>query len=301
MLSAEAVTPSLPIYASDAAATVVDLSPDGLPFIPALGEAHYPSIGPEPRRHIHPGMIEILLCRRGRGIRIDCGGQSLPFPPGTVMAMQPSVPHTLASTPKSLQTAWIWFRLPKGGEVLPGFTRAQTRWLVGRLRGLPATFQSNRDLDQSFIRLLRIYRETPRDAPERRLVMRESVMRLLMDILDAPGRSAGRGTDDARLAALLADIRANPALDWPLDELASRAAMSVPVLTERFRRLTGLPPHQFVVSCRLEKAMEALERTDAAIWRIAADCGYATAEHFAAVFHRETGMSPRAWRKRHLR
>lgn len=72
-----------------------------------------------------------------------------------------------------------------------------------------------------------------------------------------------------------------------------------PVLTDRFRRLTGLPPHQFVVSCRIERAKEALERTDSPVWRIAGDAGYATAAHFVCVFRRETGMTPALWRKHH--
>lgn len=290
---------AMPEYASGGMATVVDLSPDGLPFISQLGEVHRTSIGNEPRHHTHPGMVEILLCRRGRGVQITCDGRTLPLPPGTVMAIQPDVPHTLTNYPKSLLTVWIWFRLPKRGEALSGFTHAQTRWLVGKLRSLPITFPANRDLEQSFLRLWRLHRETPRKAPERRLVMREAVMRLLMDVLDAPGRNADHGSDAMPLASLLADIRANPEKAWPLDELIARAAMSVPVLTERFRRLTGLPPHQFVVACRIEKAREALAKSDLGIADIATSVGYATAEHFASVFHRETGMSPREWRKRH--
>ena len=66
------------------------------------------------------------------------------------------------------------------------------------------------------------------------------------------------------------------------------------VLPERL-----LPPHQFVVSCRMEKAKDALATTDRSVAAIANDLGIATAQHFATLFRRETGMSPTAWRKRH--
>ena len=118
-----------------------------------------------------------------------------------------------------------------------------------------------------------------------------------MDVLDAAA-AGHRPPTDERLAALLDEIRETPAREWPLDELATRAAMSVPVLTERCRRLTGLPPHQFVVSCRMEKAKDALTSTDRSVAAIANDLGIATAQHFATLFRRETGMSPTAWRKR---
>ena len=99
--------------------------------------------------------------------------------------------------------------------------------------------------------------------------------------------------------AILAEVRSDCPAEWPLETLAHRAAMSVPKLTECVRRLTGLPPHQFVVSCRMEKAKEALARTDRDIGEIANSLGIATAQHFATVFRRETGMAPLAWRAAH--
>lgn len=289
---------SMPKYSGVGEATVVDLSGDGLPFIPALGETHYSRIGPDPYRHVHPGMVEILLCRRGRGISIDCGDRILPFPTGTVMVMQPGTQHTLRPYPKGLSTTWIWIRLPKRGETLPGLTHAETRWLVGKLRTLPITFASTDDLAKSFRRLWRLFRDLPRKAPERRLLLREAVFRLLADVMDASAAPDTESTD-WRLSETLDTMRRDYAHDWTLEELASRAAMSVPTLTERVRRKTGLPPHQFLVACRMEKAKEALAATNRDIAAIANDLGIATAQHFATLFRRETGLSPREWRARH--
>lgn len=289
---------SFPKYTGVGEATVVDLSGDGLPFVPVLGETHYSRIGPDPDRHVHPGMVEILLCRRGRGISIDCGDCILPFPTGTVMVMQPGTPHTLRLYPKGLSTMWIWFKLPKRGEALAGLSRVETRWLAGKLRALPMRLTATKDLEHSFQRLWRLYRDVPRKAPERKLLMREAVFRLLADVMDASAASCRESTD-SRLSATLEAIRDDCARDWTLEELASRAAMSVPTLTERIRRKTGLPPHQFLVACRMEKAKEALVSTNRSVAAIAGDLGIATAQHFATMFRRETGMTPREWRNRH--
>lgn len=291
---------AMPKYSGIGEATVVDLSRDGLPFIPVLGEAHYSRLGPDPDRHVHPGMVEILLCRRGRGMAIDCGDRTYPFPPGTVMALQPDIPHVIKPKPKNLLTTWIWFRLPEPGSALPGFTRAQTRWLAGRLAALPVTFPASRDLVQSFRRLWRIYRDTPPAAPERRFLVREAAMRLLMDVFDS-SESNRRASDDQRLRSVLDDIRRECEREWPLEEIARRAAMSIPKLTECVRRLTGLPPHQFLVSCRMERAKQALAETDLDIGAVANSLGIAAAQHFATVFRRETGISPRRWRELHRR
>ncbi len=291
------VEKAFPKYADIGEARVVDLSADGLPFIPVLGEAHYTKTRPGgDDRHVHPGMVEILLCRRGRGLSIDCGDRVHPFPPGTVMALQPEVPHVITPKPKSLLTNWIWFKLPPHGRSLPGMTLPQTRWLVARLMQLPVTFPATGECVQSFRRLWRIFDETPRKAPERRLVVREALMRLLMDVFDSADTMRQPTSDDSRLKALVTEIRERPSREWSLEELSSRSAMSVPLLVERFRRLTGLPPHQFVVACRVEKAKELLSGTDRSVGAIANDLGIATAQHFATVFRRETGMSPGRWR-----
>lgn len=296
---ANVVVPSMPKYSDIGESSVVDLSPDGLPYIPVLGETHNTRIDEEPpNRHVHPGMVEILLCCRGRGVSLGCGDQVLPFPPGTVMVMQPGMPHTLWAYPKNLVTQWIWFRLPEAGMALPGFTRAQTQWLVGRLQALPETFSSTKDLAQSFHRLWQLYREVPRKAPQRRLVMKNAVVRLLLDVLDA-AEAAHSATGDDRLAAVLDEVRRDYARNWTLEELSNRAAMSATKLVERVRRATGLPPHQFLIACRMEKAKSMLRDTDMSIAAIANSLGIATAQHFATLFRRETGMTPRAWRKSH--
>ena len=276
-------------------ASVANLADDGLPFIPLLVESHFSRVDPNAYRHVHPGMVEIIYCRRGRGVSIDFGDHALPFPAESVMVMQPSVLHTVRPYPKSFSAMSICFRIPRRGEVLSGLSRAETRWLVARLRALPVSFAATDDLARSFQRLWRVYRETPRKAPERRLVVRTAAMQLLMDVLDAAA-AGHRPPIDVRLSSLLDEIRENPAREWSVEELATRAAMSVPVLTERCRRLTGLPPHQFIVSCRMEKARKALASTDRSIAAIANDLGIATVSHFAHLFRRETGMSPREWR-----
>ena len=81
-IDGEGVALAMPRYENVGEATVVDLSADGLPFIPVLGEAHYSRVGFDPDRHVHPGLVEILLCRRGRGVSIDCADRSYPYRPG---------------------------------------------------------------------------------------------------------------------------------------------------------------------------------------------------------------------------
>ena len=294
------VLESRPVYLKNDEATTVDLAPDSLDCIPVLGRLHYARAGGGTVPHVHPGMIEILLCRRGAGLSFEYGGKIVAFRPGTVFAAQPEVPHFLRRYPKGLSMDWILFRLPKGrGGTVLGLSAAETRWLVGRLRALPCSFSSTNLLDQSFRHLWQTYDNVPRGAVERRLLMRDAATRLLLDVVGASELRADRAVqgDVARIAEIVKDMRGNPSRDYSADELVRRAGMSVAKLTECFRRETGLPPHAFLVFCRIARAKELLTGTARSVAAIAHELGFTSSQHFATQFRRETGKTPLEWRR----
>ena len=64
-----------------------------------------------------------------------------------------------------------------------------------------------------------------------------------------------------------------------------------------FRENTGLSPGDFLTRMRIKKARSLLKSTDLPAYRIATLCGFANASVFNAVFRRQTGTTPLAWRK----
>ncbi|WP_438432158.1 bifunctional transcriptional activator/DNA repair enzyme AdaA [Gorillibacterium sp. sgz500922] len=67
-------------------------------------------------------------------------------------------------------------------------------------------------------------------------------------------------------------------------------------LHRTFKRVEGVTPADYLQSCRLERAMSELRRTDASVAEIGARAGYANAATFAARFKREKGLSPSEYR-----
>ena len=91
----------------------------------------------------------------------------------------------------------------------------------------------------------------------RRLLLREAVLHLLMLLIDSPSANRPERDDDV-IESLMAEMRNEPARDWTIDEMTRRAAMSAPKLNLLFKRKTGIPPHAFLVSCRMAAAKERL-------------------------------------------
>ena len=59
-----------------------------------------------------------------------------------------------------------------------------------------------------------------------------------------------------------------------------------------------MTPFEYVMTRRLARARELLERTDRSALAIALDVGFKTPSHFTARFRREYGVTPREIRPR---
>jgi AraC family transcriptional regulator len=89
----------------------------------------------------------------------------------------------------------------------------------------------------------------------------------------------------------------NLARNLSLHELSRQLGMSVYFFVRSFKRSTGLPPHQYVLRRRVERAKEFLIDPDISIADIALRCGFATQSHLTATFNRLTNLTPGEYRR----
>ncbi|MEU8883197.1 helix-turn-helix domain-containing protein [Streptomyces hydrogenans] len=88
-------------------------------------------------------------------------------------------------------------------------------------------------------------------------------------------------------------------LDRPLtvEDLARRAGMSSRHLTRHFRAATGTTPLRWLLTQRVRRAQELLERTDDGVDAIATATGMGTATTLRRHFHRTLGVPPDSYRR----
>lgn len=284
-------------YTCSTEATVVNLAPDGLPDVPVFGELHYTRKGSGTTPHVHPGMIEILYCRRGADVSFRYSGDRHPFLPGEMIVAQPDIPHCICNYPNNLLMDMFWFRLPRPGRRAMGLTAVETRWLTSRLKALPMRFTADGEVRNAFRRLWQTY-SNRQNRVERRLLLREAALHLLLRVIDSSANGI-RIRLDVALEEIIGEMRTHPEKTWSVDLLMRRLSASAPKLTAMFKRRTGLPPHAFLMSCRLAAAKEALSTTSQRVGAIAYKLGFPSSQHFATQFRRDTGMTPLDWRCRH--
>lgn len=104
------------------------------------------------------------------------------------------------------------------------------------------------------------------------------------------------GLPKARLLRVLDYINENSHADVRLSDLATVAETSLFHFARLFRECMGVPPHQYLMQQRIEKAKLLLRSPHHSVIQVAFATGFANASHFAKAFRRITGVSPTDWK-----
>jgi AraC-like DNA-binding protein len=123
------------------------------------------------------------------------------------------------------------------------------------------------------------------------------VLRKRMECEDEDSVGWLAGVKDRVVGAALAALHRQPAYCWTLEELARTVGASRSVLAERFQRLMGVSPMQYLTQWRMVMAANLLRRSAAQLTQIAEDVGYQADTAFIRAFRRQYGQSPAAWRR----
>jgi AraC-like DNA-binding protein len=107
-------------------------------------------------------------------------------------------------------------------------------------------------------------------------------------------------TSDPLVGPALALIHTRPQTHWTVSALAREVDMSRSAFAERFRKVVGSPPLQYVTEVRMQKACDLLLDSELGVKEIAALVGYESSSSFTTVFKRRIGLSPALYRNQRI-
>lgn len=81
-----------------------------------------------------------------------------------------------------------------------------------------------------------------------------------------------------------------------IKKLARMINLSESHFMKKFKEQTGTSPIAYLIEVRLEKSKRLLRDTTQSITEVALQCGFSSASHFSAVFTKESGITPKAYR-----
>ena len=115
----------------------------------------------------------------------------------------------------------------------------------------------------------------------------------------APRRSAvsrDGALPRGKLRAVVEYIEGHLDASPSLEQMASVARLSPYHFARQFKAATGLPPHEYVISRRVERATELLQGGDFSLAEVAARAGFSDQSKFSRHFKRLVGVTPGQFR-----
>ena len=105
------------------------------------------------------------------------------------------------------------------------------------------------------------------------------------------------GLSDRKILQVSEYIHAHLDRTIKISDLAEVAGMSQFHFSRLFKQSMGIPPHQYLLQQRVEKAKQLLTGTKETVAEIALQCGFSSQSQLTQHFRGATGMTPSLYRK----
>lgn len=281
-------------YMNTSERRVLDLGAVGLPAVPMLGYCNYRNPRPDVPEHWHPGCMEIHICVRN-ALTFGFNGRAYRVTPGDIFVNLPDERHTVSEHPKGLILYWLILRMDDVKDSFLQQPSQEAAALHQALLNIPHRLFRGTERIKRLFQSLHMLHDEP-DSKLRTLRLRTALLELLLDVV-AAAKTHTVPPEETRLNALIREIKTHPEQEFSVDDLARRVGMAPNHFITRFRMFAGLPPRQYQLACRMATARELLTQTALPVTEIAQRLGFCTSQHFANLFKRHTGITPRACRE----
>ncbi|MFE7627173.1 AraC family transcriptional regulator [Streptomyces sp. NPDC057509] len=242
-------------------------------------------------RHSHEGYVFATISHGVEDIGTPSG--TLHAGPGTVVMINPEVPHTARA---GVPEGWVYATLYPSVEVVNAIAADTTN-----LRGTVG-FTETGVADPHAARLIG---EVHRAAEEGNALAADSMLRVAVTHLltrhgsafPTPAPRAAGARDAARARSLLESRMAAPPT---LEALATELGTSPFALLRAFKKQYGMPPHTWLTDARVRRARRMLDAGTAPAVA-AAEVGFTDQPHLNRHFTRIVGVPPGAYQRERAR
>jgi AraC-like DNA-binding protein len=269
---------------------MLDLAELGLPEVPLVGIHNLIKTTRGLGEHVHTGTMEICYLRRGERI-YQVGGKDYVLKGNDIFITFPDEVHGSGLNPHGRGVLyWMNLRLPVKPQAFLGLT-ADAAWpLVEALRNLPSRhFKGRRRLRTLFEEVLEARANAA--AELKKVFVAAALVQWLRVVIDCSHASGGTGiTDDIR--RVQEQIAAHPEEPFVLSELADSIHLSLSRFKVKFKEQAGMPPWEFILRKRIERARTLLASGKFSVTDVAYRVQFSSSQYFATVFKRFTNMRP---------
>ncbi|MFR9709139.1 AraC family ligand binding domain-containing protein [Paenibacillus sp. MB22_1] len=182
-----------------------------------------------------------------------------------------------------------------------GFSGEQVAEILSRTRLTPASpvFPMDTHLMPQLYELLNEAEESNTTSDLRLQTLLYEFMTLLVELVPASGDADSTRTQakDAYIHRCLDFLHSHYSEEMSVGQLAAIVGLDRKYLSSLFKRATGMPPQQYLLKYRMEKACALLRNGHYSIAEVARSVGYQDALLFSKMFKKTVGTSPSDYRE----
>ena len=228
------------------------------------------------------GLILVTTAGEGRLIR---DGGDIRLTPGTIYVQNCHEHHHYKAVKDGWEFRYIHF--------FGGLSREYCDMIAKRS---PVTRPSPNAFD-AVLRLMADVKNGVEDAAVSHARLSGYIYEMLVTLLDSSRKIPERGDPKAdAVMDAISYIRDHISENLDTPTLAKRAFMSRTYFSALFTRFCGIPPHEYIITLRINRVKKLLADTDLPVCRIAELTGFSDASALARLFRMRCGVNPTAYR-----
>ncbi|MBS2212677.1 helix-turn-helix transcriptional regulator [Carboxylicivirga mesophila] len=262
----------------------------GFKNVLVLGHYNYKSAKENLETHSHPGIIEICFFEKGSQ-NYMINHQNYLLKGGDLLVTYPDEPHGTSSYPEEKGSLyWMLINKPGKNDRLLNLSPKNSQILINRLLSLKSRhFKAIPGIKNILTNIFQAYNKI--NDPLRLVEINSYILTFLINVIHS-GEDDGIKQMSGEIEFICNHIKSHIEDDFDLETLASMIHLSVSRFKHRFKEETGIPPKEFVLRQKIEKAKQILLADSAPVNETAYSLGFTSSSYFATVFKRFTRLKP---------
>jgi AraC-like DNA-binding protein/quercetin dioxygenase-like cupin family protein len=272
---------------------IVDLRTLRIPGAVVLGNYRYAAAHSPLPLHRHSEMLEVCFLARGeQTYRVEHKEYRLRG--GDVFITFPGEAHSTGPNPEERgELYWLILDMRPKLKSLLACERGESCEMRERLLALsPRHFHGSPRMAAILEDVFATFAN--RQFALRKTAVSNSLVRLLLEIIECNrlAQHSARLSSEIAAAQQYVEAHLTDATDLHTAALAERCGLSQSRFKFRFRAEAGVPPAEYVLRRKVEKARHLLVEEQTPILELALLLGFSSSQHFSSVFRRLTGKTP---------
>ncbi|WP_082211648.1 AraC family transcriptional regulator [Parabacteroides timonensis] len=279
----------------DISRLILDMKRHDIDVFDEFGRYNYVNAQTNLLPHNHPDMLEICFLAKGSQ-EYFVGEKTFKLYGGDVFITFPNEIHGTGNVPEEKGILyWMILKSPEKSKEYLGLSFSEAQELFNRILQLPSRlFKGDVECERLLQRIIRIYFQN-RDTLTK-MELNNQLVSFLLHIIHSGEKKQTRFYSE-RITEIIQYIDDNLFDMLDLELLADKCSLSLSRFKHLFKEETGIPPAEYIIRKKVEKAQILIEEQELPIKNIAYDLGFSSPAYFSTVFKQYNGYSPTSHKK----